>query len=86
STKTYKQSIQFNDHLVGTVLNEPALGMILFNDPNKQDFVSVNDFGDLNDEALYNVQETFLREQDNDKSKDNNVAGPSTVNMVEIGH
>ncbi|GJU62096.1 hypothetical protein Tco_1243931 [Tanacetum coccineum] len=42
--------------LVGTVL-----GMIFFNDLHRQDFISINDFDDLNDEALYTVQETFLR-------------------------
>nr|GEU92496.1 hypothetical protein [Tanacetum cinerariifolium] len=48
-----------------TILNEPMLGMVHFNDPHNdphtQDFISINDFDDLNDEMLYSIQETFLR-------------------------
>ncbi|GKA38928.1 hypothetical protein Tco_0731479 [Tanacetum coccineum] len=57
-------SVNFDDHLVGTVLNELMLGMILFNDPHTKDFISVNDFDDMKDESLYNVQETFPRFHD----------------------
>ncbi|GJX42958.1 hypothetical protein Tco_0259634 [Tanacetum coccineum] len=60
STKRYKQSVQFGDHQVGIVLNEPVLGMIIFNDPHRQDFINISDFDDLNDEALYTVQETLI--------------------------
>ncbi|GJX66777.1 hypothetical protein Tco_0301120 [Tanacetum coccineum] len=61
STKRYKTLAQLVDHQVGTVLNEPSLGMILFNSHQKQDFVSIEDFDDLNNEMLYNVQEIFFR-------------------------
>ncbi|GJR84746.1 hypothetical protein Tco_0155531 [Tanacetum coccineum] len=61
STKRYKTSAQLVDHQVGTVLNEPSLGMILFNSHQKQDFVGIKDFDDLNNEMLYNVQEIFFR-------------------------
>ncbi|GKA43877.1 hypothetical protein Tco_0736601 [Tanacetum coccineum] len=40
STKKYKRPVQFNDHQAGTVLNEPSLGMILFNSSQTNDFVS----------------------------------------------
>ncbi|GJW84028.1 hypothetical protein Tco_0157173 [Tanacetum coccineum] len=46
-------SIQFNDHPIGIVLNEPTLGMILFIDPDKQDFIIINDFDDWKDETQY---------------------------------
>ncbi|GJX31423.1 hypothetical protein Tco_0241278 [Tanacetum coccineum] len=61
STKKYKSSVQFADHLAGTVLNEPSLGMIFFNSHQRQDFVSIKDFNDMNNEMLYNVQEIFFR-------------------------
>ncbi|GKF78299.1 hypothetical protein Tco_0230769, partial [Tanacetum coccineum] len=31
STKRYKSSVKYEDHRAGTILNEPSLGMILFN-------------------------------------------------------
>ncbi|GJY70103.1 hypothetical protein Tco_0473085 [Tanacetum coccineum] len=46
---------------VGTVLNELSLGMILFNSKQRQDFISIEDFEELNNEMLYNVQENFFR-------------------------
>ncbi|GJX55972.1 hypothetical protein Tco_0285869 [Tanacetum coccineum] len=60
-TKRYKQSVQYNDHRARTVLNEPALGMILFSAQHKKDFISINDFGELNVDMLYTVQEIFHR-------------------------
>ncbi|GJZ13261.1 ribonuclease H-like domain-containing protein, partial [Tanacetum coccineum] len=61
STKRYKSSIQYEDHLAGTVLNEPCLGMIMINSYQRQDFVTIEDFGDFTNEMLYIVQEIFFR-------------------------
>ncbi|GJW75285.1 hypothetical protein Tco_0134655 [Tanacetum coccineum] len=61
STKRYKASVQFDEHQLGEVLNELVLEMVYFNDPRMQDFISLNDFDDLNDEMLYLDQETFFR-------------------------
>ncbi|GKB53673.1 hypothetical protein Tco_0904426 [Tanacetum coccineum] len=44
-----------------TVLNEPTLGMIIFNSKHRQDFISIDDFEELNKDMLYNVQEIFFR-------------------------
>ncbi|GJZ85859.1 hypothetical protein Tco_0651198 [Tanacetum coccineum] len=52
-SKSNKNSIQINDHPIEIVLNEPTLGMILFIDPDKQDFIIINDFDDLKDETQY---------------------------------
>nr|GEX32121.1 hypothetical protein [Tanacetum cinerariifolium] len=49
------------NHPVGTVLNEPVLGMILFNSYHKQDFVTIKDFRDFPNTKLYIVQEIFFR-------------------------
>ncbi|GKE81254.1 hypothetical protein Tco_1551254, partial [Tanacetum coccineum] len=38
STKKYKSSVQYEDHPAETVLNEPSLGMIMFNSHQRQDF------------------------------------------------
>ncbi|GJS64410.1 hypothetical protein Tco_0678974 [Tanacetum coccineum] len=61
STKRYKRSVQFVDHQAGTVLNEPSLGMILFNSSQRKEFISIEDFEVLNNEMLYNVYEIFFR-------------------------
>ncbi|GJU44164.1 hypothetical protein Tco_1201430 [Tanacetum coccineum] len=55
STKRYKRSVQFNDHQAGTVFNEPSLGMILFNSSQRKEFISIEDFQELNNEMLDNV-------------------------------
>ncbi|GJX35541.1 hypothetical protein Tco_0247098 [Tanacetum coccineum] len=41
ANKRLKSSVQYEDHLPGSVLNEPVLGMILFNSYYRQDFVTV---------------------------------------------
>nr|GEV43827.1 hypothetical protein [Tanacetum cinerariifolium] len=61
STKRYKSSAKYEDHLAGTVLNEPSMGMILFNSHQREDFVNIEDFRDLSNEMLYTVQEIFFR-------------------------
>ncbi|GJY68198.1 hypothetical protein Tco_0471180 [Tanacetum coccineum] len=60
-TKRYKTSVQYGDLLAGTVLNDPALGLILFNAQHGQDFISIEDFAKLNNDMLYHVQENFFR-------------------------
>ncbi|GJR69551.1 hypothetical protein Tco_0015616 [Tanacetum coccineum] len=60
STKKYKSSVQYEDHPAGTVLNEPSLGMIMFNSHHRQDFVSIEDIRDFINEILYIVQEIFF--------------------------
>ncbi|GJS17104.1 hypothetical protein Tco_0411576 [Tanacetum coccineum] len=61
STKRYKTSVQFADHQAETVLNEPSLGRILFSSRQRQDFVSIKYFDDMDNEMLYNVQKIFFR-------------------------
>ncbi|GJW41085.1 hypothetical protein Tco_0066930 [Tanacetum coccineum] len=61
ANKRLKSSVQYEDHPVGTMLNEPVLGMILFNSFHRQDFVTIKDFGDFQNEMLYTVQEIFFR-------------------------
>nr|GEW61359.1 hypothetical protein [Tanacetum cinerariifolium] len=61
ANKRLKPSIQYENHPAGTVLNEPVLGMILFNSFNRQDFVTIKDFGDFPNKMLYTVQEIFFR-------------------------
>nr|GEV57844.1 hypothetical protein [Tanacetum cinerariifolium] len=60
STKRYKSSVKYEDHLARTVLNEPSLGMIPSNSHQRQDFVSIEDFKDLRNEMMYTVQEIFF--------------------------
>nr|GEX90480.1 hypothetical protein [Tanacetum cinerariifolium] len=48
-------------HLAGTVLNEPVLGMIMFNSYHRQNFFTIKDFRDFLNEMLYTVQEIFFR-------------------------
>ncbi|GKC68050.1 hypothetical protein Tco_1100648 [Tanacetum coccineum] len=61
ANKRLKSSVQYEDHLPGTVLNEPVLGMILFNSYHRQDFVTIEDFRDFSNTMLYTVQEIFFR-------------------------
>ncbi|GJV74905.1 hypothetical protein Tco_1506489 [Tanacetum coccineum] len=61
STKKFKSSVSYKDNPAGTVLNEPILGMILFNSFQRQDFVTIKDFEDFSNEILYTIQEIFLR-------------------------
>ncbi|GJZ64766.1 hypothetical protein Tco_0621462 [Tanacetum coccineum] len=61
STKKFKSSVQYEDHPARTVLNEPCLGIIMFNSVQMQDFVTIEDFGDFSNEMLYSVQEIFFR-------------------------
>ncbi|GJU99024.1 hypothetical protein Tco_1328295 [Tanacetum coccineum] len=61
ANKRLKSSVQYEDHLPGTVLNEPVLGMIMFNSYHRQDFVTIEDLKDFSNAMLYTVQEIFFR-------------------------
>ncbi|GJT99390.1 hypothetical protein Tco_1109729 [Tanacetum coccineum] len=61
ANKRLTSSVQYEDHLPGTVLNEPVLGMILFNSHHRHDFVTIEDFRDFQNTMLYTVQEIFFR-------------------------
>ncbi|GKD32803.1 hypothetical protein Tco_1248312 [Tanacetum coccineum] len=61
ANKRLKLSIQYEDHPAGTVLNEPVLGMIMFNSYHRQEFVTIEDFRDFLNEMMYIVQEIFFR-------------------------
>ncbi|GJT23661.1 hypothetical protein Tco_0893598 [Tanacetum coccineum] len=61
STKKFKSSVQYEDRPARTVLNEPCLGMIMFNSVQRQDFITIEDFGDFSNEMLYNIQEIFYQ-------------------------
>ncbi|GJU05271.1 hypothetical protein Tco_1121701 [Tanacetum coccineum] len=61
ANKRLKSSVQYKDHLPGTVLNEPVLGMILFNSYHRLDFVAIEEFRDFSNTMLYIVQEIFFR-------------------------
>ncbi|GJZ44231.1 hypothetical protein Tco_0591486 [Tanacetum coccineum] len=61
ANKRLKSSVQYEDHPAGTILNEPVLGMILFNSYHRQDFVTIEDFRDFPNTMLYTVQEIFFK-------------------------
>nr|GEY28449.1 hypothetical protein [Tanacetum cinerariifolium] len=61
ANKRLKSSVQYEDHLPGTVLNEPVLGMIMLNSYQRQDFVTIEDLKDFPNTMLYVVQEIFFR-------------------------
>ncbi|GJW32301.1 hypothetical protein Tco_0052333 [Tanacetum coccineum] len=59
--KRLKSSVQYEDHPAGTLLNEPILGMIMFNSYHRHSFVTIEDFRDFPNEMLRTVQEIFFR-------------------------
>nr|GEU61716.1 pleiotropic drug resistance protein 1-like [Tanacetum cinerariifolium] len=61
ANKRLKLSVQYEDHLAGTMLNEHVLGMIMFNSYHRQDFVTIEDLKDFSNTMLYTVQEIFFR-------------------------
>ncbi|GJZ47854.1 hypothetical protein Tco_0601686 [Tanacetum coccineum] len=61
ANKRLKSSIQYEDHLAGTMLNKPILGMIMFNSYHRQDFITIEDLKDFSNTMLYTVQEIFFR-------------------------
>ncbi|GJW37089.1 hypothetical protein Tco_0060009 [Tanacetum coccineum] len=56
-TKRYKRLVHLGDHQAATILNEPSLGMILFNSSQRKYFISIEDFEELNNEMTFS---TFL--------------------------
>nr|GEW64745.1 RNA-directed DNA polymerase, eukaryota, reverse transcriptase zinc-binding domain protein [Tanacetum cinerariifolium] len=61
ANKRLNSSVQYEDHPAGTVLNEPVLGMIMFNSYHRHNFVIIEDLGYFLNEMLYTVQEIFFR-------------------------
>ncbi|GJV08109.1 hypothetical protein Tco_1345765 [Tanacetum coccineum] len=61
ANRRLKSSVQYEDHPAGMVLNEPVLGMIMFNSYHRQDFVTIEYFRDFPNEMLRTVQEIFFR-------------------------
>nr|GEU48190.1 retrovirus-related Pol polyprotein from transposon TNT 1-94 [Tanacetum cinerariifolium] len=61
ANKRLKSSVQYEDHLAGTMLNEPILGMIMFNSYHRQDFVTIEDLKDFSNTMLYTIQKIFFR-------------------------
>nr|GEV91494.1 hypothetical protein [Tanacetum cinerariifolium] len=59
--KRLKSSVQYKDPLPGTVLNEPVLGIIMFNSYHRQDFTAIEDLKDFSNTMLYIIQEIFVR-------------------------
>ncbi|GJT73711.1 hypothetical protein Tco_1032997, partial [Tanacetum coccineum] len=59
--KRLKSSVLYEDHPDGTVLNEPGVGMIMFNSYHRHDFVTIKDFKDFPNEMLGTVQEIFIK-------------------------
>ncbi|GKD05162.1 hypothetical protein Tco_1180136 [Tanacetum coccineum] len=61
ANKRLKSSVQYEDHIPGTGLNELVLGMIMFNSYHRQDFVTIEDLKVFSYTMLYTVQEIFFR-------------------------
>ncbi|GKB52352.1 hypothetical protein Tco_0903105 [Tanacetum coccineum] len=61
ANKRLKSSVQYEDHLPGTMLNEHVLGMIMFSSYHRQDLVTIEDLKDFLNAMLYTVQEIFFR-------------------------
>ncbi|GJW68191.1 pleiotropic drug resistance protein 1-like protein [Tanacetum coccineum] len=60
ANKRLKSSVQYEDHLPGTRINEPVFGMIMFNSYHRQDFVTIEDLKVFSNTMLYTVQEIFF--------------------------
>ncbi|GKA57845.1 hypothetical protein Tco_0757033 [Tanacetum coccineum] len=61
ANKRLKSSVQYEDYLAGTMLNEHVLGMIMFNSYHRQEFVIIEDLKDFSNIMLYTVHEIFFR-------------------------
>ncbi|GJW72809.1 hypothetical protein Tco_0132179 [Tanacetum coccineum] len=61
SNKRLKSSVQYEDHLAGTVLHEHVLGMIMFNSYHRQDFVTIKYLKYFPNTMMYTVKEIFFR-------------------------
>ncbi|GJZ11430.1 hypothetical protein Tco_0546189 [Tanacetum coccineum] len=71
ANKRLKSSVQYKDHLPGTMLNELVLGMIMFNSYHRQDFVTIKDPKDFSNTMLYTIQEIFFRRHQGPGLNDN---------------
>ncbi|GKB67083.1 hypothetical protein Tco_0928495 [Tanacetum coccineum] len=56
ANKKLKSSVQYGDHLASTVLNDPILGMIMFNSYHRQDVVAIEDLKDFLNTMLYTFE------------------------------
>nr|GEZ96822.1 hypothetical protein [Tanacetum cinerariifolium] len=83
ANKRLKSSIQYEDHLASTVLNEHVLGMIMLNSYHRQDFVTIEDLKDFSNTMLYTVQEIFFRRHQSPRL-DDRARTFSTLLLVEI--
>ncbi|GKA50349.1 hypothetical protein Tco_0743422 [Tanacetum coccineum] len=61
ANKRLKSSVQYGDHLAGTMLNKHVLGMIMFNSYHRQNFITIEDLKDFLNTMLYTVQEIFFK-------------------------
>ncbi|GJV46212.1 hypothetical protein Tco_1430748 [Tanacetum coccineum] len=68
--KVYKDKVNYDKYCLqmlnkgpkaGKELYEPTLGMILCNSQQRQDFISIEDFEELNNDMVYHVQEIFFK-------------------------
>ncbi|GKA29852.1 hypothetical protein Tco_0716097, partial [Tanacetum coccineum] len=86
STRRYKGSVKFDKHPVRTMLNEPILGMIYFNDQYRQDFINIEDLLDLNDEALttFIIPYSVTEAQDPKEEVQFNQVGNASLNDVDL--
>ncbi|GKF08156.1 hypothetical protein Tco_0042380, partial [Tanacetum coccineum] len=75
--------IQYGDHLPGTMLNEPVLGMIMFNSYHRRDFVTIEDLKDFSNAMLYTVQEIFFRRHQ-DPGVDDHARTFSSLLLAEV--
>ncbi|GJX48666.1 hypothetical protein Tco_0273856 [Tanacetum coccineum] len=83
TNKRLKSLVRYEDHLAGIVLNEPVLGMIMFNSYHRQDFVTIEDLRDFSNTMLYTVQENFFRRHQG-PGLDDHVRTFSTPLLAEI--
>ncbi|GJX34887.1 hypothetical protein Tco_0246444 [Tanacetum coccineum] len=83
ANKRLKSSVQYGDHLAGTVLNKPVLGMIMFNSYHRQDFVTIEDMKDFSNTMIYTVQEIFFRRHQ-DPGLDDHARTFSSILLAEI--
>ncbi|GKC02237.1 hypothetical protein Tco_0993847 [Tanacetum coccineum] len=82
ANKRLKSSVQYKDHQVGIVLNEPVLGMILFNSHHRHDFFTIEDLKDFSNTMLYTVQAIFFRRHQ-DPGLDDHVRTFSSLMLTE---
>ncbi|GJX33445.1 hypothetical protein Tco_0243300 [Tanacetum coccineum] len=61
TNKRLKSSVQYEDHLAGTMINEPVLSMIMLNSYHRHDFVTIEDLKYFPNTMLYIVQEIFFK-------------------------